>query len=291
MVAPGVHVYMTGNHGPNAVFVVGTREVLLVDSLMTTKQSRKLREAIQGVTDLPVSTLVYTHHHGDHVLGAETFAPIPTVVASVACATFLHAMGESYLPLYASWRRTPQDAADVLAITTVVRPTVAFDSELTLYLDDMPILLKQGGPGHSPSDVRVFLPEHGVLITGDLLSHHGVPGMRDGRAEGWLQRLDEMYDMDPAVIVPGHGQWTTNRQVIRDFRDFMGAAWEASREGFARGESVEQVVESIDVSRWSGFHDMKRYREVIGRMFEELEGRPSKYDLALVDRLAASTRA
>jgi cyclase len=282
-IAPGVYLYMTGNCGPNSMVVVDGDDVLMVDALMTTKQSRRLLDALRGVTPAPVGTLVYTHRHGDHTLGAATFAPVPSVIGTPATADFLRSMRESYLPLYASWRRTPQDAEDVLAIPGVIVPNIEFDTTMTVYVGNTVVELTRLDEGHSPSDLLVHLPQHGVIATGDVWSPRIVPGMRDGRAEGWIKRLDDIYDMNAPVMVPGHGPWTRDRDFVRELRDFMSVAWEATKKGFAAGADVDAILGEIDLDAWSQFYGMNRYHEVIARMHDELSGKPSKYDTALDD--------
>src|SRR4051812_24003227 len=80
-IADGMFVYLSGHGGPNCSFVVGHEGVLLVDTLMTPRMTRELRDAIRHVTKKPVRMTIYTHHHGDHTLGSERFAPPAVVVA------------------------------------------------------------------------------------------------------------------------------------------------------------------------------------------------------------------
>jgi len=280
-IAPGIHVYMTGNTGPNSTAIVSGGEVMLIDALMTTKQSARFKAALAEVTDWPVTKLAYSHRHGDHVLGAEVFGDIPAVFGSPSTVDFLRTVGDDYMEIYAQWRRTPEDAADVRAIQHVVRPNIAVESTLEVWAGDVRVRLLRQEFGHSPSDMLVLLPDHGILCTGDVYAPRIVPGMRDGRAAGWLDRLQEIYDMDPQIIVPGHGPWSRDRYFVQELRDFLATAYDATQAGIAAGEQPEQILERIDQDEWKVFHGMKRYPEVIGRMFEELEDRPSKYDQVL----------
>ena len=71
-VADGVYAYMQPDGSwwiNNTGFLVGSRRVISVDSCSTERRTRAYREAIRSVTDRPVTTLINTHHHGDHTFG------------------------------------------------------------------------------------------------------------------------------------------------------------------------------------------------------------------------------
>ena len=286
-IADNVFVYMSGKLGPNAVFVVGAESILLIDTLMTPVMAEELHTAIRKVSAKPIGIAVYTHYHGDHVLGGERFSPPAVTVAHANTRRFLDQIGAEFVPVYASWRRTPEDKADVLKVQRIVPPAITFQDSLTLYVDDVRVELRHLGRGHSPSDVIALLPDKEVLITGDLLIWQSVSGVRDARTEGWIQRMDELHALAPRLVVPGHGQWTEEKWIIPEARDFMAHVWEASKQGFAAGRTWQEVLQTLDVTPWSHFHGLKRLHEVVIRNYEELEGRPSKYELAACHQLVA----
>jgi cyclase len=286
-VADNVFVYMSGKLGPNAVFVVGAESILLFDTLMTPIMAEELHRAIRHVSAKPIAVVVYSHYHGDHVLGGERFAPPAVTVAHENTRRFLDQIGMDFVPVYASWRRTAEDAAAVRQVRRIVPPAVTFRDALTLYVDEVRVELQHLGPGHSPSDVIAVLPDKEVLATGDLLIWQSVSGVRDARTAGWIQRMDELYALAPRIIVPGHGQWTEEKWIIAEARDFMAHVWEACQQGHAAGRAVEDVLRTLDVSAWSHFHGLKRLHEVVIRNYEELDGRPSKYELAACHQLVA----
>lgn len=281
-IAPGIYVYMTGNTGPNSMAIVSGGEVMLVDALMTSTQSEGLKKALREVTDAPVTKLAYSHRHGDHILGASVFGDIPAVFGSPSTVDFLRTVGDDYMEIYAQWRRTPEDAAEVRAIPNVVKANIAVENTLEVWAGDVRVRLLRQELGHSPSDMLIYLPDHGILCTGDVYAPRIVPGMRDGRASGWLTRLQEIYDMDAKIIVPGHGPWSSDRYFVGELRDFLATAWDATQAGIAAGKTPEEITTGIDQSEWSVFRGMQqRYHEVIARMFAELEDEPSKYDQEL----------
>ena len=53
----------------NTGFLVSDAGVISVDATSTERRTRAYLDAIKAVTEIPVRTLVNTHHHGDHTHG------------------------------------------------------------------------------------------------------------------------------------------------------------------------------------------------------------------------------
>ena len=83
-------------------------------------------------------------------------------------------------------------------------PTMTFDHEMTIDLGHREVRVEHLGRGNTPGDAFVFLPAEKVLVTGDLLDSP-VPYMRMSFPHEWVGVLRAMSQMDPSVIVPGHG--------------------------------------------------------------------------------------
>ena len=81
-VSEDIHAYVQPDGSRwinNTGLLVGSRGAVSVDSCSTERRTRAYLDAISDVTDLPVRTLVNTHHHGDHTHGNWLF-PGATVV-------------------------------------------------------------------------------------------------------------------------------------------------------------------------------------------------------------------
>lgn len=79
------HTYWVQSGFYSTLFYVGDAGVLLFDPLMA--GGKVLQQAIASVTDLPVTTVVYSHNHADHIsdIGVFTAAnPNLDIVASAA---------------------------------------------------------------------------------------------------------------------------------------------------------------------------------------------------------------
>ena len=59
----------------NVGFVVGDRDVLVVDAHINPAMARQIQERVREVTDKPIRYLVNSNYHGDHTFGNCAFRP------------------------------------------------------------------------------------------------------------------------------------------------------------------------------------------------------------------------
>src|SRR3990172_1081214 len=87
-VSPGIFAYvqLDGSWGLNNTgFLLGSDGVTVIDTCFTEARTRAFHDAIRTVTDLPLRTIVNTHHHGDHTHGNFLFFPAATVIGHELC--------------------------------------------------------------------------------------------------------------------------------------------------------------------------------------------------------------
>jgi glyoxylase-like metal-dependent hydrolase (beta-lactamase superfamily II) len=63
-------------------------------------------------------------------------------------------------------------------------------------------------PGHTATNLSVWVPEDGVLFTGDCLINEYLPNLDAGTVadwQVWLESLKRIESLKPAFVVAGHG--------------------------------------------------------------------------------------
>jgi glyoxylase-like metal-dependent hydrolase (beta-lactamase superfamily II) len=91
-------------------------------------------------------------------------------------------------------------------------------------------------PGHTPSNIAVFVPSDGVLYSGDCLVNGYLPNLDAGSVDDWqiwLRSLDRVAGLAPKFIVPGHGPVAAGDGVGR----LIESVREVLRESIAAGRS------------------------------------------------------
>ncbi len=88
---------------------------------------------------------------------------------------------------------------------TIRQPDRTFAEATELSIGGRTVLLRPLGPAHTAGDATVYLPDEQVLYAGDLLFTGVTPNGWAGNLSQWRQALDQIGQLAPRVIVPGHG--------------------------------------------------------------------------------------
>jgi cyclase len=84
-------------------------------------------------------------------------------------------------------------------------PTRTFTDELTLNLGDHAVSCIHM-PGHTKPQTSVYVPEEGVVFTGDNIFCRCKTFIHEADPWEWLAALEHIAGLDVEVIVPGHGE-------------------------------------------------------------------------------------
>ena len=191
-------------------------------------------ETQRFLNDKPVSMIINTHTHGDHVgsnvdflLPVEVVAHANTKANMERMEPFQSANGQQYLP------------------------TQTYQDRLTLLDGDDRIDLYHFGAGHTSGDSIVVFPALGVAHTGDLFAWKGVPYIDVGNGgsgisypKTLLAAADGITGID--TVIPGHSPvmtWADFREFGEFNRDFLTAV----ERGRAEGKSSAETAASLNL--------------------------------------------
>jgi len=180
----------------NIGLVAGDAGCLVVDTGSTPAQGRAIRDAAERLAGVPVAAVVLTHHHYDHAYGLAAFAGVPSYAhASVAASV---RAGAGLAEELAGLGLSEADLADA------TRP---FHLAATVDLGGRHAEIVHFGPGHTPGDAVVFVPDARVVFAGDLLENPAPWAGPDASLPGWPLALDGVLGTlrPDTVLVPGHG--------------------------------------------------------------------------------------
>ncbi len=245
----------------NAGVLVGEDGVTLIDCTASTSSADHLKSLIASHTGRPVNQVVITHHHGDHHYGAARF-PSTSVIAHEATRTAILRDGLD-LPLV--W--PDADWGDI----KIVPPTVTFDDRLTLHVDGLRVDLFHPGPAHTVGDIAAWLPEHGILFSGDLTFSSSTPFVLMGSVSGSIQALDRLRQLAPQIVVSGHGP-VTGPEVIEQNAEYLRWVQQLALDGLAAGWDPLETAQRADLGAYAALPERERLVGNLHRAFAEHQG-------------------
>ena len=275
-VSKGIYAYiqLDGSWGLNNTgFVLGSDAVVAIDAGFTEARTRALLQSIRSVTDLPLRTLVNTHHHGDHTNG-NYLLPAATIIGHELCR---QKMLETGVPNVIPNPLFPGVEWGDLELTP---PFVTFEEQLTIYTDDLKLELIFVGPAHTTNDVIVWVPERKLLFSGDLIFNGGTPFVMMGSVAGSLQALEKLRKLAAETVVPGHGL-VCGPEIIGDMVAYLRFVQEVARRGYEAHLPPLEAAQQADLGRFARWHDAERLAANLHRAYSEIRGEPMGTEIDL----------
>jgi glyoxylase-like metal-dependent hydrolase (beta-lactamase superfamily II) len=230
----------------NTTVVVGRESALLVDTRASLAQGHALAEHVRRLTPLPVSGVVNTHVHFDHVFGNGAFPGVP-LVAHESVPAALPAHTEHTRSLYAA---DPDDLhRDEVLATMPVPPDTTFSSVWATDLGDRLVEVAYLGRGHTDGDIVVRVPDADLVCAGDLVEESGPPAYGpDSWPLEWGLTLEQLSNLltRSTVVVPGHGAPVNKEFVLSQRLDVVDVAEQIR----ALADRRVPVAEALAAGTW-----------------------------------------
>jgi glyoxylase-like metal-dependent hydrolase (beta-lactamase superfamily II) len=244
----------------NAGFVVTETGVVVVDALGSPALANRLVEKIRSVTALPITHVIVTHYHADHIYGLQVFKALGAKILAHRKALIYLNSDTARLRLQAS----QTDLAPWIDSATHLQPADQWiDGPIDLVEGGVLFKLVPVGPAHTPEDIVVYIPGKKLLFSGDLVFRGRIPYVGGADSQQWIKSLDTLLALDAQVIVPGHGPLSesarTDMETTRDYLRFLRQAMgEAAR-------NLEPFEEAYKAADWSRFEHLPLFK-VANRM-------------------------
>ena len=239
----------------NAGFVVTSKGVVVVDALGSPILAQKLIAEIKKVTNQPIVALIVSHYHADHIYGLQEFKKIGVKI-------YAQGEGRNYLSSETAKQRLIASRIDfapwVNASTQLIAADVWIDKQTKLNIGGIEFLVSRVGPAHAPEDLMVYVPSEKVLFAGDLVFRGRIPFVGNADSKGWLTALDAIEELQPQIVIPGHGAYSTNpREDIIFTRNYLNYLRESMSKAAINLDPFEEAYRQAD---WSEYEGMPLFR-------------------------------
>jgi glyoxylase-like metal-dependent hydrolase (beta-lactamase superfamily II) len=202
--APDVHVAQSYDFGDFA-FIQTSAGIVAIDAGTSPDRVRAAMADLGLKGQAPVSHLILTHAHFDHVGGSEAVrGPGTQVIAAAGFPAEAERLRRWNLPFRYFTGTGARPATDV-------KPDRLISQRTSMVVGDTEFVLIPVRGGETPDALMVYLPASGLLFTGDaLMPYLGVPFTAEGSPEGLLDTLRYIRELAPRQLIAGHTTLTEN---------------------------------------------------------------------------------
>ena len=250
--AEDVYAYIGKLNDANALVVVTSQGVVVVDTGNSPVETRNLQKHIQAVTQQPVRYVILTQNHADHIGGTPLFSPPATVIAHERVAK---AWAQWKPNVVQAWRKFFPERTAALQNFHPLDNVMTFTDHMTLRLGGKTFELIYVDDPYNPGDVAVWLPESRVLHGSMAAYKERHPDIRPdyshGTTAGLLKFLEAMIPLQPKFVIQAHGPIGDTKD-LQAMVDYLLIARQRVRGMMDRGMSEPAIREL--------FH-MNEYRE------------------------------
>lgn len=257
------------NLGNNATFgaVATDAGIVLIDPGGSRAGAQRIEEALRQVSEQPVVLVINTGGQDHRWLGNGWFkAQGARVIASAAAVADQKARSDQQFEVARGL------VGEAFAGTAAVHADDTFVDGKTLEIGGVRFEVRHAGPAHTPGDAFVWLPDTGVVFTGDIVYMDRLLGvMPFSSSKGWIAAFDAVAALSPGIVVPGHGRPGDLAKARAETGDYL-AHLRREIAALVQAGGDMQAAAGIDQGR---FLHLGSARELAGRnaqqVFAEME--------------------
>jgi glyoxylase-like metal-dependent hydrolase (beta-lactamase superfamily II) len=251
------NLYVIKGGGGNTAAFITANGVVVVDTKLA-GWGQAILDQIKTVTNKPVTMIINTHTHGDHVGGNPEFPATVDVVAQEntkanmeKMAPFQSDSGKGHLP-----KRTFKDKMSLLSGS----------DRIDLYYF---------GRGHTNGDAFVVFPALRVMHAGDLFPGKQAPIMDTNNGGSGVDYPKTLAGAVKGIsgidtVIPGHSN-VTDWSAFVEFGQFVDAFVGAARTALTSGKSADDAAAAISLPPQYKDYDMQRLKTDVEVIATELK--------------------
>ncbi|HYD58821.1 MAG TPA: MBL fold metallo-hydrolase [Noviherbaspirillum sp.] len=181
--ALGKGLYMVTENVYQAMFMVYESGVVMVD--VPPPLAAFIPKAIAEVTDKPITHVIYSHAHIDHIGGTRGLGGRPLIIAHEETKKLLERANDPNRPV----------------------PAITFTDRYTLKVGSQTLELSYHGNGHQPGNIFIYAPAQKTLMVVDVIFPGWMMWRRLAIAQdipGYFAQVEKIKSFDFDTLVSGH---------------------------------------------------------------------------------------
>jgi cyclase len=248
------NLYVLKGGGGNTAVFVGANGVTVVDA-KNPGWGQPILDKIKELTPKPVTMLINTHTHGDHVSGNVEFPATVDIIVQDNTKANMEKMDIF-----------KQNNGKGL-------PKRTFKDKMTVGKGADQIDLYYFGPGHTNGDAWVVFPALRAMHAGDMFASKGIPTVDGDNGGSMLHYADTLTRAIGGIknvdtIINGHSNTTTTWADLQEY-----AAFNKEFIAWAEGELNAGKTPAQVAADWKLPAKYQGYSPTVGAIFGGLTGR------------------
>lgn len=237
------------NLANNATFgvIITSAGVVLIDSGGSHAGAEVIAKAIASISDKPVTTVINSGGQDHRWLGNDYFKRrgAQIIASEAAVEDQMARLNAQFLRLSGLLEPSILDA------TKPVSADIRFDREYRFSSGETEIEIYHAGQAHTPGDSYIWLPAQKVLFSGDIVYSERLLGIMDhSNSASWIDVFEQMAELQPEFVVPGHGHVTDLARAKADSYDYLVSLRHKVGEFYEAGKDISEIG-TIDQSAFA----------------------------------------
>jgi len=260
------NLYLIQATDMNVAALVTDDGVVIVDTMPTGWWGQAVLDQLRTVTDRPITTIINTHSHDDHIGNAELFSP--TMVDVV---------------MHENARFQIQHAQVAGEDTPRVASANTFADQFSLTRGSDRIDLYYFGAAHTSGDAWVVFTSLGVMHIGDLVWRNDAPSFdrtAGGSGVAYPETLARGLAATRGVdtIIVGHrrdaARPVISRQDLEGYQRFGARLLADARTGMGAGRTATETATSLSARADAASYTPARVFAAVEAIYDELATPP-----------------
>jgi glyoxylase-like metal-dependent hydrolase (beta-lactamase superfamily II) len=268
----------TAEGDPNTGVIIGDDGVLIIDAQATPVMAQAVIERVKSVTDKPITHVLLSHYHAVRVLGASAYKDAKMIIASNATRDLIVERGKQ--DMASEIGRFPRLFRGQESIPGLTWPTVTFTGEMSIWLGKREVRIGQPGRGHTAGDTVAYVPDCGVLFSGDLVEYRSACYCGDAHFRDWPKTLKVLRGLEPKALMPGRGDALVGRKAVeaafQGTHDFLTVLYGTVRRAVQRGDDLTAAYAAVRKRMDGPFGNYAIYEHClpfnVSRAYDEASG-------------------
>jgi glyoxylase-like metal-dependent hydrolase (beta-lactamase superfamily II) len=205
----------------SSTLICGERDAILVDTFLTTEQSKTLLDWVVARRK-NLTTIYVTHGHGDHFFGLASLLERFPRAKALSTPEIVKAMHDQLSPASVDnfWRRLfPGKIPNRLLVAEPLEGNA-------LELEGHKLIAINAGRTDTAHSTCLHVPSIGLIVGGDVVYNgiHPYLGETDTQSRTeWISTLDNLEALNPKAVIAGHKvpENDDNPRIIAETRQYL----------------------------------------------------------------------